>query len=163
MALKRFRDLQVGKKIKEIRTGILGMSQEELGAWLEYSQDTVAKWEKGQVPPALILKRIAERSKKSVDSILGLPNAEGRNILDYDNLNQTQRELFDGVLRVTDEAQKHGRTEMISYLVQELNLLVEAVRGQYGTPHIPRDKTAEAIEKTLAPTKLSRSQNRRRN
>ena len=72
MALKKFIDIQVGSNIKEIRTKILGMTQEDFGKWLEYSQDTIAKWEKGQIPPALVLKRITERSKKSVDWILGL-------------------------------------------------------------------------------------------
>jgi DNA-binding transcriptional regulator YiaG len=50
------------------------MSQEQFGSAAgNYSQDTVPKWEQGQVSPALILKRIAEISDppRSVDWILG--------------------------------------------------------------------------------------------
>jgi hypothetical protein len=53
------------------------MSQTEFGkmAGDYYSQDTVAMWEAGQVPHALVLLRIADRAKAkganvSVDSIL---------------------------------------------------------------------------------------------
>jgi transcriptional regulator with XRE-family HTH domain len=61
-----------GKNIKTIRL-VLHMSQERFGrAAGNYSQDTVAKWEQTQFPPALILKRIAEISDppRSVDWIL---------------------------------------------------------------------------------------------
>lgn len=48
-------------------------SQEEFGKRAgDYSQDTVAKWEAGQIPHALVLAQIAKRSKRRVDWILGL-------------------------------------------------------------------------------------------
>src|SRR5512145_1082333 len=72
MALRKITSRKVGKNIKAIRLA-LHMSQERFGkAAGNYSQDTVAKWEQGQVPPALILKRISEISEppRSVDWIL---------------------------------------------------------------------------------------------
>src|SRR5215475_11170983 len=72
MPLRKFISREVGNKIKMIRLA-LHMSQERFGkAAGNYSQDTVAKWESGQVPPALILKRISEMSDPpcSVDWIL---------------------------------------------------------------------------------------------
>jgi transcriptional regulator with XRE-family HTH domain len=72
MALRKITNRKVGKNIKAIRLA-LHMSQERFGkAAGNYSQDTVAKWEQGQVPPALILKRISEISdpQRSVDWIL---------------------------------------------------------------------------------------------
>ena len=72
MALRKITSRKVGKNIKTIRLA-LRMSQERFGkAAGKYSQDTVAKWEQGQIPPALILKRIAEISDppRSVDWIL---------------------------------------------------------------------------------------------
>jgi transcriptional regulator with XRE-family HTH domain len=72
MALRKITSRKVGKNIKTIRLA-LRMSQERFGkAAGKYSQDTVAKWEQGQIPPALILKRISEISDppRSVDWIL---------------------------------------------------------------------------------------------
>jgi DNA-binding transcriptional regulator YiaG len=65
-------DPLTGKNIKTLRLA-LKMSQERFGSAAgNYSQDTVAKWEQGQIPPALILKRISEISNppRSVDWIL---------------------------------------------------------------------------------------------
>jgi transcriptional regulator with XRE-family HTH domain len=72
MALRKLTSRKIGNNIKEIRLA-LHMSQERFGkAAGNYSQDTVAKWEKGQVPPALVLKQIAEISepRRTVDWIL---------------------------------------------------------------------------------------------
>src|SRR5262249_17654585 len=72
MALRKLTSRKVGKNIKTIRLP-LKMSQEQFGKQAgNYSQDTVAKWESGQVPPALILKRISQISDppRSVDWIL---------------------------------------------------------------------------------------------
>src|SRR5262245_35744258 len=72
MALRKITSRKVGKNIKTIRLA-LHMSQVRLGmAAGNSSQDTVAKCESGQVPPALILKRISEMSDPpcSVDWIL---------------------------------------------------------------------------------------------
>ena len=72
MALRKFTSRKVGKNIKTIRLA-LNLSQTQFGLEAgNYSQDTVARWEIGQVPHALILKRIAEISHppRSVDWIL---------------------------------------------------------------------------------------------
>jgi transcriptional regulator with XRE-family HTH domain len=73
VALRKFTDEKIGNNIKEVRLS-LRMSQAEFGkAAGEYSQDTVAKWESGQVPHALVLKRIAEIAPPpwTVDRLLG--------------------------------------------------------------------------------------------
>jgi len=72
MALRKFHDEGIGRRIREIRNAT-GLSQEEFGkAAGKYSQDTVAKWEAGQIPPALVLKKIAALAEPSysVDWIL---------------------------------------------------------------------------------------------
>src|SRR5262245_23282398 len=72
MPLRKFISREVGSKIKMIRLA-LKMSQEQFGKQAgNYSQDTVTKWEGGQVPHALVLKRISEISDppRSVDWIL---------------------------------------------------------------------------------------------
>jgi transcriptional regulator with XRE-family HTH domain len=72
MALRKFNSRQVGNKIKTIRLA-LNMSQEQFGIEAgNYSQDTVAMWESGRVPPALVLKQIAgiSRPRRTVDWIL---------------------------------------------------------------------------------------------
>ena len=73
MALRKFTDKRIGNNIKEVRLS-LQMSQEQFGeAAGNYSQDTVAKWESGQVPHALVLKRISEIANPpwTVDRLLG--------------------------------------------------------------------------------------------
>lgn len=73
MALRKFTDEKIGNNIKEVRLSV-GMSQTQFGeAAGKYSQDTVAKWESGQVPHALVLKRIAEiaNPRWTVDRLLG--------------------------------------------------------------------------------------------
>ncbi len=72
MGLRKFHDEGIGKRIREIRHALV-LSQEEFGkAAGKYSQDTVAKWEAGQIPPALVLKKIATLAEPSysVDWIL---------------------------------------------------------------------------------------------
>ena len=72
MPLRKFISREVGNKIKTIRLA-LKMSQEQFGKQAgNYSQDSVTKWEAGQVPHALVLKRISEISDPpcSVDWIL---------------------------------------------------------------------------------------------
>jgi transcriptional regulator with XRE-family HTH domain len=72
MPLRKFISREVGHKIKTIRLA-LKMSQEQFGKQAgNYSQDTVTKWEGGQVPHAPVLKRISEISDppRSVDWIL---------------------------------------------------------------------------------------------
>jgi transcriptional regulator with XRE-family HTH domain len=72
MALRKYHDEGIGRRIREIRNSI-GLSQEEFGkAAGKYSQDTVAKWEAGQIPPALVLKKIAALAEPaaSVDWLL---------------------------------------------------------------------------------------------
>ena len=72
MALRKFTSKNIGNNIRKIRME-LQESQEEFGkAAGDYSQDTVAKWEGGQIPHALVLAAIAKRSKRRVDWILGL-------------------------------------------------------------------------------------------
>jgi hypothetical protein len=85
------------------------MSQERFGkAAGNYSQDTVAKWESGQVPPALILKRISEISDptRSVDWILD--SRQAPQVIDskatfaqigLDSLRQVIREEIDAALK----------------------------------------------------------------
>lgn len=73
MALRKFTDKRIGNNIKEVRLS-LQMSQEQFGeAAGNYSQDTVAKWESGQVPHALVLKKISEIANPpwTVDRLLG--------------------------------------------------------------------------------------------
>jgi transcriptional regulator with XRE-family HTH domain len=73
VALRKFTDEKIGKNIKEVRLS-LRMSQAQFGnAAGNYSQDTVAKWESGQVPHALVLKKIAEIANPpwTVDRLLG--------------------------------------------------------------------------------------------
>jgi transcriptional regulator with XRE-family HTH domain len=73
VALRKFTDKRIGNNIKEVRLS-LQMSQEQFGeAAGNYSQDTVAKWESGQVPHALVLKRISEIANPpwTVDRLLG--------------------------------------------------------------------------------------------
>ena len=75
MALRKFTSKNIGNNIRKIRME-LQESQEEFGkAAGAYSQDTVAKWEAGQIPHALVLAVIAKRSKRRVDWILGLEEA----------------------------------------------------------------------------------------
>ena len=72
MALRKFSSRKVAGNLKKIRRG-LRLSQEDFGKLAgNYSQDTVARWEAGQVPHALILGRISKACNVSVDSILGL-------------------------------------------------------------------------------------------
>jgi transcriptional regulator with XRE-family HTH domain len=108
MALRKITSRKVGKNIRTVRLA-LKMSQERFGrAAGNYSQDTVSKWEKGHVPPALILKRISEISDppRSVDWILdsgrspqagdwktGLPQIE------FDALRRLIREEIEAALR----------------------------------------------------------------
>jgi transcriptional regulator with XRE-family HTH domain len=62
MGLRKFTSKKIGQAIREIRRE-LNMSQEEFGmAAGSYSQDTVAKWESGQVPHAIVLKSISDLS-----------------------------------------------------------------------------------------------------
>jgi transcriptional regulator with XRE-family HTH domain len=73
VALRKFTDKRIGNNIKEVRLS-LQMSQEQFGeAAGNYSQDTVAKWESGQVPHALVLKKISEIANPpwTVDRLLG--------------------------------------------------------------------------------------------
>jgi transcriptional regulator with XRE-family HTH domain len=108
MALRKITSRKVGKNIKAIRLA-LNMSQERFGkAAGNYSQDTVAKWEQGQVPPALILKRISEISDppRSVDWILDsgqAPQAVDRKAISaqigFDALRQVIREEVDAALK----------------------------------------------------------------
>jgi transcriptional regulator with XRE-family HTH domain len=108
MALRKITSRKVGKNIKAIRLA-LHMSQERFGkAAGNYSQDTVAKWESGQVPPALILKRISEISDppRSVDWILD--SGQALQVIDskatfapveFDALRQVIREEIDAALK----------------------------------------------------------------
>jgi transcriptional regulator with XRE-family HTH domain len=107
MALRKITSRKVGKNIKTIRLA-LHMSQERFGKLAgDYSQDTVAKWESGQVPPALILKRISEISDppRSVDWILD--SRQAPQVIDskatfapveFDALRQVIREEIDAAL-----------------------------------------------------------------
>jgi transcriptional regulator with XRE-family HTH domain len=71
MGLRKYSSPKVGNNIRRIRQA-LHMSQEEFGKFAgDYSQDTVAKWEAGQVPHALTLGRISKAVNITVDSILG--------------------------------------------------------------------------------------------
>ncbi len=72
MGLRKFSSRRIGEAIKTIRLG-LGLSQEQFGIEAgDYSQDSVAKWEAGQIPHALVLQRISEMShpRRSVQWIL---------------------------------------------------------------------------------------------
>lgn len=72
MALRKFTSRRIGDAIRGIRLA-LNLSQTEFGIEVgNYSQDTVAKWESGQVPHAMVLKWISELSDpfRSVDWIL---------------------------------------------------------------------------------------------
>jgi len=82
MALRKFTSKEIGNNIRKIRME-LQESQEEFGkAAGDYSQDTVAKWEAGQIPHALVLAAIAKRSKRRVDWILGLEEVKDEDIQD---------------------------------------------------------------------------------
>ena|SRR6266481_5612879 len=71
MALRKFTSKEIGNNIRKIRVD-LQKTQEEFGKDAgDYSQDTVAKWESGQVPHAITLKKIAQMGHRSVDWILG--------------------------------------------------------------------------------------------
>jgi transcriptional regulator with XRE-family HTH domain len=71
MALRKYSSRTVGGNLKKIRQA-LNMSQEEFGKLAgDYSQDTVARWEAGQVPHALTLGLISKATNVTVDSILG--------------------------------------------------------------------------------------------
>jgi transcriptional regulator with XRE-family HTH domain len=74
MALRKFTSTEIGNNIRRIRVE-LDKTQEEFGKDVGgYSQDTVAKWEAGQVPHAPVLIKIADLGGRSVDWIL---NREG--------------------------------------------------------------------------------------
>ena len=65
---------EIGTRIKEIRIE-QGLSQQEFGARLSVSQDTVSLWENGKsVPTAEFLIAIAQQFDVSVDYILCLKN-----------------------------------------------------------------------------------------
>jgi transcriptional regulator with XRE-family HTH domain len=71
MALRKFASKEIGNNIRKIRVE-LRQTQEEFGKEAgDYSQDTVAKWESGQIPHAMILKRIADMGRRTVDSLFG--------------------------------------------------------------------------------------------
>jgi len=71
MALRKFTSKEIGNNIRKIRVE-LRQTQEEFGKEAGgYSQDTVAKWESGQVPHAMTLKRIADMAHRPVDSLFG--------------------------------------------------------------------------------------------
>jgi transcriptional regulator with XRE-family HTH domain len=76
MALKKFRDAQLGEKIKEVREA-LGLTQEVFAAKLNYSQGAIDQWEHGRVPPAVVIREIAKLSHVSTDQLLGLPADPG--------------------------------------------------------------------------------------
>lgn len=69
MALRKHTSKEIGQAIKKIRLG-LHLSQQELGRQLGYSQDTIAKWEGGQIPHVFALQQIARMCNRSVDWIL---------------------------------------------------------------------------------------------
>ena len=65
---------EIGKRIKEIRME-QGLSQQQFGALLSVSQDTVSLWENGKsVPMAEVLIAMAEQFDVSVDYILCIKN-----------------------------------------------------------------------------------------
>ena len=65
---------EIGKRIKEIRIE-QGLSQQQFGALLSVSQDTVSLWENGKaVPTAEFLIAVAQQFDVSVDYILCLKN-----------------------------------------------------------------------------------------
>lgn len=93
MALIKIVSKEIGSNIRRIRQD-LGLSQEEFGRKVGaaiaqkfpstkkrasgkkdpepyYSQDSVNKWESGQVPHAAVLAEIANMANCTVDSILG--------------------------------------------------------------------------------------------
>ena len=71
MALRKFTSREIGNNIRKIRLS-LKLSQEQFGKEAgDYSQDTVAKWESGQVPHAMTLKKISHMGHRTVDWILG--------------------------------------------------------------------------------------------
>src|SRR5688572_18354031 len=98
MALIKIVSKAIGSNIRRIRQD-LGMSQEEFGKVIGmdveekfpkalskgkkkpwYSQDSVTKWESGQVPHAVVLIAIAHRAHCSVDSILGVGESPPKSI-----------------------------------------------------------------------------------
>lgn len=64
----------LAEKIKTIRTS-MGLDQAPFGELLGASQSTVARWERGALPKAAILQRIAELANTSVESLLGMDEA----------------------------------------------------------------------------------------
>jgi transcriptional regulator with XRE-family HTH domain len=101
MALIKIVSKEIGNNIRKIRQD-LGLSQEQfgvaVGAAIErkfpstrkrkegkskeqfYSQDSVAKWESGQVPHAAVLVEIANMAHCTVDSILGRSDIPSKDI-----------------------------------------------------------------------------------
>lgn len=108
MALRKFTSREIGNNIRKIRIE-LRESQEEFGKRAgDYSQNTVAKWEAGQIPPAMILKVIGKRAKpkRSVDWILG---DEGETDEDID---EVLARLSHGVERAKELTGGKGRKKV---------------------------------------------------
>lgn len=88
MAKEKFRDLEVGGRIKEVREQILGWSREQLGEALRdrpsltgkaYTYDAIRRWEEdGRMPDAAIIREVAQLGNVSTDYILGMPQAATR-------------------------------------------------------------------------------------
>jgi transcriptional regulator with XRE-family HTH domain len=106
MGLRKFTSVEIGNNIRRIRVE-LGQTQEEFGKDVGgYSQDTVAKWEAGQVPHAPVLMKVAEKGRRSVDWILNRESFR-RQREDYEIVEDIRRDMAE-LQSLIHNKRRHG-------------------------------------------------------
>jgi len=137
MAKEKFRDLEVGERIKEIRERVLGWTREQLGEALRdspnltgkrYTYDAIRRWEEdGRVPDAIIIREIAKIAKTTTDQILGSESEFARKCR-YEPL------FFDlkALIRKYEGDQPEEEIEESARIVEELATAIEHAATEHG-------------------------------